>query len=138
MPDSGQVDYAGVAILYDPDAGDLEGITDADLLGNVALTADFDAGTMDGEMVNFRTNTNALVAGSIDVTFATIDGNLVDGGLGGTLVIDGVDTHVEGPFSGGFGGFEAELLVGEMSVERFEGLNSVGDYIGGFYAEAVE
>lgn len=134
MPTSGTGTYNGVAGFVAGDGHAAPAMSDATLVAQAELTADFGARNISGELTNFRNDKNQEIEGSIRIENGTGSpgGNTYHNAhVTGSLDLDGRSSDVRGGMYTQFEGPDAPLLRG-----RFENLTIGGEnYRGRLVAE---
>jgi hypothetical protein len=110
MPASGTASFSGVAGVRE--VGD----PDPSLLSEIALSADFSDGTIDGELRNFVTSGGLPITGTLDISNGVISGNTIDFDMNGVLSGNGTNATVSGSSSNaGFVGDGAQGVGGNLT-----------------------
>lgn len=120
MPTSGTADYAAAIDGYWTDSSGLSALN-----GSAALSADFGAGTVDGEFDISGTNVNTAATKAFDTFTGTAD--ISDNTFSGAL--DGTNTNYSGDWDGGFFGPNAKEIGGSFRVKD-GGNQAIGVFVG--------
>lgn len=124
MPRMGRATYNGVASVQAGDGTpvrrtreDLDGVTrtrigsEPQLAGTAWLTADFDKGTLNGDITNFKAHKKSSTNGGKLSYDGRIQDNLTDGRFTGKVDIEGENIEVDIPGKGGFVGPNADAVA---------------------------
>lgn len=120
MPKTGTATYKGAAIYSTTHdiVNDMESDDEIweviQATSDVALTADFAAGSISGSLSNFHDEDGA-VAGAVDITNGTITKNTIQGDLSGSLALSGKSSVATGDIEGVFNGDKAQVIGGSVT-----------------------
>lgn len=134
MPTSGTGTYRGVAGFVAGDGFARPAMSEATLVAQAELTADFGARNISGELTNFRDDQNQRIEGSMQIRNGTgLPGanTYHNADVMGSLNLDGTPSQVNGRMDTQFIGSDAELLRGNFRNLTIGGEN----YRGGLVAE---
>lgn len=122
MPKMGSATYNGIAVVTRGDgAVDFKTVdengrlvryrTSAQLAGTARLTADFDKGTLSGDIIDFKAHKKSSTKGEKLSYDGRIQDNLTDGRFTGKVDIEGENIEVDIPGKGGFVGPNADAVA---------------------------
>jgi hypothetical protein len=127
MP-TGTFNYKGVAGINFGNVSIDYIASNAEILADANLQANFDDNTISGSFTNFIDYTNTRGAGQVDLRNGTITGNEFTANATGSVTTNGNPLVVQGVLNGGFLGASADALTG-----RFDGTyggNTVSGLVG--------
>lgn len=124
MPKNATATYKGVAGF----AGDVD--SDAEVMANVQVNANFANSTVNGRFDNFRTVDNQALPGTVSMATTAISDNIYKSNINGSLNVDGTAYAVTGQAVGAFANDGATATTGVV-----EGKLGAADFIGVYIAE---
>lgn len=120
MPKNATATYKGVAGF----GSDI--YSDADVVANVQVNANFANNTVSGQFDNFRTVANQSLPGKVAMASTAISENVYKSTLSGSLNVDGTSYAVTGQAVGTFVGDQATatagLVEGKLGPQEFIGV----------------
>ncbi|MBL4811895.1 MAG: transferrin-binding protein-like solute binding protein [Rhodobacteraceae bacterium] len=140
MPVSGSAVYNGYALIVTAEAGSPVTVDDFGdengILGDVQITANFGTGTVDGEMTNFISQSDAIggdaYTGQISIMGAidSVEQNLFEADMRGALTDPNGDTlNINGDLYGAFVGADAGTIAAasleDENISNINGTESV-------------
>ena len=118
MPTTGTGTYRGVAGFAAGNGNYGPAMSDATLVAQAELNADFGAGKISGDLTNFRDDQNQAIAGRVQIRDGHRTGPSAntynDAVVVGSLTLDGTPSEVRGRMDSQFRGADAQMINGNI------------------------